>query len=136
VRKNGAVHVKSDRQLVSQALDALYFLVARCAAPGDVVRVQVQEVQRSAVLSIEFPAGPLAGRDPGTIVEPYALREVFADLGPNALLAAAGIVRGQGGQLELVRRNDRHLEWQLVLPLAPGTAGARGGDASSAGPFG
>ncbi|MBI5365178.1 MAG: hypothetical protein HZA53_18515, partial [Planctomycetes bacterium] len=123
-RKNGGAIVKSDRQLVSQVLDALFHLAGRASAAGEIVRVQLKTEKDAARLTIEFPAGPLAALDFARIVEPYALRRLFPELGANALAAATGIVQGQGGALALVRKGERHLEWTLTLPLDRGDAGA------------
>lgn len=131
-RKNGSAIVKSDRQLVSQVLDALFHLAGRAAAAGELVRVQLKTEKDAARLSIEFPAGPLAALAPERIVEPYALRRLFPELGANALAAATGIVRGQGGELALARKGERHLEWTLTLPLEERGAGG----ASAENPFG
>ncbi|MBK7876629.1 MAG: hypothetical protein IPJ77_12930 [Planctomycetes bacterium] len=117
-RKQGPAPVRSDRQLVAQALDALFFVASRAAAPGEIVRVKLETDERAARLAIEFPAGPLDGLEPARILEPYALRRVLPELGANALSAAVGILRGQGGALELERKGERHLEWRVRLPLA------------------
>jgi hypothetical protein len=47
---------------------------------------------------------------------------VLPDLGPNALSAAVGIVRGQGGTLELGSPARGRLSWTLTLPTVPGPA--------------
>lgn len=125
LRKDGPARVTSDRQLLSQALDAFFFVARSSARPGEVVRVHLRlaaEASKATELGIEFPAGPLAGLDPARIVEPYALRRTFPELGANALLAASGIVRGQGGEVELARVGESHLEWRLRLPLADARA--------------
>lgn len=126
LRKDGPARVTSDRQLLSQALDAFFFVARSSARPGEVVRVHLRLAGEAAnapgsamtELGIEFPSGALAGLDPARIVEPYALRRTFPELGANALLAASGIVRGQGGEVELARVGEGHLEWRVRLPLA------------------
>lgn len=117
-RKSGAVPVRSDRQLVAQALDALFFLAGHAAAAGEIVRVRLDARAPDAALTVEFPAGPLGGLDPARILEPYALRRIFPELGANALAAAAGILRGQGGSLALASKGPQHFEFTVRLPLA------------------
>ncbi len=115
------VLVRSDRQLLGQALDALFFL-ARCTSrKGDLVRARTRRAAdgRRAELTIEFQSGPLEGLPAEEIRAPYGLTDLFPDLGPNALAAAAGIVRGQGGALELIPAGPGRLLWKLDLPLAP-----------------
>jgi hypothetical protein len=126
LRKDGAARVTSDRQLLSQALDALFFVARSAARPGEVVRVHLRldaEPPTAAEIGIEFPVGPLAGLDPARIVEPYALRRTLPELGANALLAASGIVRGQGGDIELARVGEGHLEWRVRLPISEPQSG-------------
>jgi hypothetical protein len=85
----------------------------------------------SGVVSIEFPAGALRGVDLVKAIEPYALRRVVPELGPNALAAAIGIVAGQGGRAELHPSADGRLQWTIRLRSAPraepsvATAGAK-----------
>lgn len=125
-RKNGGARVLSDRQLLSQAFDALFYVAGHAAARGEIVRVQLRPVANDAArvaIAIEFPAGPLAELDPARVLEPYALRRTLPELGPNALLAARGIVRGQGGELTLARTRTGTFEWNVVLPRAPAAPG-------------
>lgn len=120
-RKTGAARVMSDRQLLSQAFDALFYVAGHAASRGEIVRVQLRPVETDAarvLVSIEFPPGPLAELDPARVSEPYALRRTLPELGPNALLAARGIVRGQGGELTLTRTPSGNFEWRVVLPRA------------------
>jgi hypothetical protein len=123
-KAGGAVHVRSDRHLLGQALDALFFLARSTSRKGDLVRAQVRraEAPGGAIveLRLEFPSGPLEGVPQAEIIAPYALRDLFPDLGPNALAAAAGIVAGQGGHLSLAAPAPGRLEWRLDLPGAPG----------------
>lgn len=121
VRSNGPLSVRSDRNVLHQAFDALLFVADQCANGGENVRVQATTVDGGGPprvqVSIDFPQGKLAGLDPGRIVEPYGLRRILPDLGPNALSAAAGILAGQGGRLEL-RPGRGRMTWLVELPLA------------------
>jgi hypothetical protein len=120
VRANGPLSVQSDREILHQAFDALLFVADKCSNRGENVRVQataVDGVAPRARVSIDFPEGKLAGLDPAKIVEPYGLRRILPDLGPNALSAAAGILAGQGGRLEL-RPGRGRMTWLVDLPLA------------------
>jgi len=121
VRSNGPLRVRSDREILLQAFDALLFVAEKCSSRGEIVRVQATVVEGSEPprvrVAIEFPQGKLAGVDPARVVEPYGLRRILPDLGPNALSAAAGILAGQGGRLEL-RPGRERLSWIVELPLA------------------
>lgn len=116
--------VRSDRQLLSQALDAIFFLVRCTARKGDLVRARVHEVageaagdtQRWIELDLDFPSGPLEGFTEEDVVAPYSLTELFPELGPNALAAASGIATGQGGELRLLARARQRMTWRLRLP--------------------
>jgi hypothetical protein len=114
--------VRSDKDLVSQALDAVFFLVRCTSRKGDLVRTQVALSEADGrgwvELSLDFPSGPLDGAPEAEIVGPYGLTDLFPDLGPNALSAAQGIVAGQGGSLTLVARGRGRLTWRLRLPRA------------------
>lgn len=114
--------VRSDRQLLSQALDAVFFLVRCTSRKGELVRAQVQRVDddgRAWVeMVLDFPSGPIEGFSEDDVVSPYGLSDLFPELGPNALAAAAGIVAGQGGRLSLVNRAARRMTWTLRLPRA------------------
>lgn len=126
LRSNGPLLVRSDRQLLSQAFDALFFLARSAAARGEIVRVQARRDEDSepptARISIDFPAGRLLEVPTEAIVEPYRLRRILPDLGPNALSAAVRIIEGQGGQCRLEPQSRGRLEWTVTLPLA-GTDG-------------
>jgi len=117
----GAV-VRSDRQLLSQALDAVFFLVRCTSRKGDLVRAQVQLIDVDEKpwieMSLDFPSGPLEGFPQEDVVSPYSLTDLFPELGPNALAAAAGIVAGQEGRLSLVNRAPGRMTWHLHLPRA------------------
>lgn len=122
LRPEGELRVRSDKQLLTQAFDALLFLAAACADEHDVVRVRARAERERGdriAIEIEFPAGPLDGLDPERIVEPYSVRDRVPDLGPNALRAALGILSGQGGRAELVRLAPGRLAWRVELPPAP-----------------
>ncbi len=111
--------VRSDRQLLSQALDAVFFLVRCTARKGDLVRARVQVFEKDGgwvELDVDFPSGPLEGLVDDDIVAPYSLSDLFPQLGPNALAAATGIVAGQGGALRLASRGRGRMTWQLRLP--------------------
>ena len=119
---HGAV-VATDKLLLVQAFDALLQLAARCSGPDDVVRVALgrsgagEDVTRDPVeVRISFPAGPLADFEPERILRPYALRRVLPTIGPNALAAAGGILRGQGGQLALEESDQERLAFVASLP--------------------
>jgi len=135
-RKQGSAPVLSDRQLLSQAFDALFYVAGHCATRGEIVRVQLKtDAPGEAQVTIEFPGGPLIGRAPESLLQPYALREVLPELGPNALLAAAGILRGQGGSVRLDSRNGRHFAWHVRLPLAGAGPASAGREPSADDPF-
>ena len=114
--------VRSDRQLLSQALDAVFFLVRCTSRKGDLVRAQVQRLDADdrawIEMALDFPSGPLEGLPEEDVVSPYSLTDLFPELGPNALAAAAGIVTGQGGRLILVNRAPGRITWHLRLPRA------------------
>lgn len=116
--------VRSDRQLLSQALDAVFFLVRCTSRKGDLVRAQVlrEDGAKGAwvELALDFPSGPLEGLGEDEVVSPYGLSDLFPELGPNALAAASGIVAGQGGRLTLVNRARGRMTWHLRLPRAGG----------------
>jgi hypothetical protein len=123
VRSSGPLLVHSDRELLLQVFDALLYVAEKCSGRTDIVRVQAVESESDldlARVTVEFAAGPLAEIDPRRVLEPYGLRRVLPDLGPNALSAAVGIVRGQGGSLELGAPARGRLAWILALPTVPG----------------
>jgi len=127
IRSPDPLEIRSDRMLLTQALDALLFLCHWCAGPAGTVRVDGRRVElpgdeaapREVVrVSIRFPAGEFADLAPERLLEPYGLRRRLPELGPNALAAASGILRGQGGSLELLAEAGGGLEWRLELPQA------------------
>lgn len=120
------VYVRSDRALIGTAFDAFFWLAGACAAAGDVVRAQVRRERDLAEVRVEFPAGPLAGIDTARILEPYGVRRLLPELGPNALSAASAIVFGQGGATWLTSFPSARLGWRIVLPAVDAPArGAR-----------
>lgn len=132
-RGGGPLPIRSDRSLLTQALDAFFFVAQHCAESGEIVRVQTSQGamngRPSAVVTIEFPAGPLSGLAVEQILSPYGLRRVLPALGPNALAAATGILAGQGGRALLERRGENRLCWRLELPRHA----AAGGETSKSG---
>jgi hypothetical protein len=118
-RSDGLLHVRCDKTLMHHALEAVLYLVHHCAGSAGTVRVEGREgTQDERVeLSLRFPPGPLAGLDPGKAVVPYALRTMLPELGPNALAAAAGILRGHGGDLTLSTAGPEWI-WRMRLPRA------------------
>ncbi len=110
------VWVQSDRALLMQVFDALFWLAGACAKGGELVRAQVKRENETAEVRLEFPAGPLEAVELERIVEPYGVRRVLPDLGPNALSAARGILSGQGGRIDLVRPSPGRLEWRIQMP--------------------
>src|SRR6185295_17519775 len=105
VRSSGPLPVHSDKELLLQVFDALLYVAEKCSGRTDIVRVQATQSdldgQGRARVTIEFAAGPLAEIEAAHVLEPYGLRRVLPDLGPNALSAALRIVQGQGGELQL-----------------------------------
>lgn len=119
-RGGGPLLVRSDRALLSQALDAFLFLASSCAGKGEIVRLQTRAEGELCVLTIQFPPGPLTDVEPEKILQPYGLRRAIPKLGPNALAAATGIVAGQGGRALLERAGSARLGWRIELPRAAG----------------
>lgn len=118
--------VRSDKTLLLQAFDALFFLAHECTSKDDTLRLEAG-TSRSAEdacveITIRFPRGPLNGMEVEEILRPYGLRGILETLGPNSLAAAAAIFEGQGGQLALSEAESDHLEWQIRLPrVDPGS---------------
>jgi len=119
-RGGGALPVRSDRTLLTQAFDAFLFLAQSCAVKGEIVRLQTRAEGDLCVLTIQFPPGPLAELEPEQILQPYGLRRAVPKLGPNALAAATGILAGQGGRALLERVGQGRLGWRIELPRAAG----------------
>jgi hypothetical protein len=122
LRSNGALAVRSDRQLLTQAFDALFGLARSSAGRGEIVRVQARRDDEAgdarALVSIDFPSGRLSQLSPEEIVSPYALRAVYPEIGANALSAAVRIFEGQGGRCALAPQLRGRMEWRVSLPLA------------------
>jgi hypothetical protein len=147
VRSSGPLPIHSDKELLLQVFDALLYVAEKCSGKSDIVRVQATQPEADAAegagqpgarVTIEFAAGPLAEVEPARVVEPYGLRRVLPDLGPNALSAALRIVQGQGGELHLASPARGRLSWVLTLPTAagaPATAGERSPARGAADPF-
>jgi hypothetical protein len=110
--------VRADKGLLVQAFDALLALPMLCGSRGDVVRLVVRSSDGTVEVDITFPAGPLEGREPADVLEPYGLRRVLPEVGANALAAAGAIFEGQGGQLALDRLRDGSLRFRVELPRA------------------
>jgi len=117
---------RSDKRLLSQAFDALLFFTHRCSGPEGTARIDGRRVEDPlaepgeadrVLISIRFPAGAFGDREPAQVLEPYALRQSLPELGANALAAAAGILRGQGGGLDLHQERGGGLEWLIHLPF-------------------
>ena len=111
--------VSADKALIACAVDATLQTAIACGGSGDVVRVQVVADERAVTLDVEFPPGPLLGRDPAEVMEPYAVRDVLPEIGANALAAAGAIAVGQGGDLLLGEREGGALGFTLELVRAP-----------------
>lgn len=111
--------VSADKALVACAVDATLQTAIACGGSGDVVRVQVLVGERAVTLDVEFPPGPLLGRDPAEVMEPYAVRDVLPGIGANALAAAGAIAVGQGGDLLFGEREGGALGFTLELVRAP-----------------
>lgn len=111
--------VSADKALVACAVDATLQTALACGGSGDVVRVQVVADDRAVTLDVEFPPGPLLGRDPTEIMEPYAIRDVLPEIGANALAAAGAIAVGQGGDLLFGEREAGAVGFTLELIRAP-----------------
>lgn len=112
--------IRSDKTLLLQAFDALLFMARSCTPAGDTMRIEAsgQTVDGEPLIgiSIRFPRGPLADLETATIQRPYGLKRVLPQLGPNAIAAAQGIFRGQGGEAHLAEDGPQGLEWQISLP--------------------
>ena len=111
--------VRADKELLIQAMDAILVLSKLCAGPEGTVRMSGERDDEGwASLRLSFPSGPISDMLPEDIVTPYALRAALPDMGRNALRAAARIVAGQGGDLELKAMAEDNLSFSLKLPPA------------------
>jgi hypothetical protein len=122
--RNGELIVRADKNAVSWAVEALLGLARQCAGAGDVVRVLYSPLGADVAVTIEFPAGPLAGLALERFFEPNAVHERLPEFGANDLSASAAILRSQGGDLSVSPTDNGSLALQLRLPLlrqgAPG----------------
>lgn len=124
LRTSSDLPIRSDKALLMQVFDALLYLCHQLAGEDATVRVDGRVeadptgVADRVLVSIRFPSSDHPDLDPATVLTPYGLRRVLPELGPNALAAAAGILRGQGGSLELISESGAGFEWVLRLPLA------------------
>lgn len=109
--------VRADKGLLVLVLDALLTVTSLAAGHGGEVRVAVEREAEQAMASIQFPAGPLEDLEPARWMEPYALHRRLPGVGPNAVAAAASILAGQGGGLELSAEGALRT-FTLRLPLA------------------
>jgi len=118
IRTDGDLGLRSDRSLLGQVFDALFFLAHRAAGEGGSVRVDARGEDGRVEVSIRFPGGPYGELPPGEILQPYGLRRLLPELGANALAAASGLLAGQEGSLELRQEHGGGLEWVVSLPGA------------------
>ncbi|MDA0947989.1 MAG: hypothetical protein O2799_05690, partial [Planctomycetota bacterium] len=109
--------VRADKGLLVLVLDALLTVTSLAAGHAGEVRVAVERETDQAKASIQFPAGPLEDLEPVRWMEPYALHRRLPGVGPNAVAAAASILAGQGGGLELSAEGALRT-FTLRLPLA------------------
>jgi signal transduction histidine kinase len=117
MRTDEPLSVRANKELLVQALDAIIVLARLCAGPEGEVRLTGKRTNAQTVsLTLAFPSGPLDGLRPDQIIVPYALRATLPDMGKNALRAAARIVEGQGGTLELSEAGTSRLCFTLTLP--------------------
>lgn len=111
--------VRANKELLIQAMDAILVLSKLCAGPEGTVRLSGDRNEAGwAALELSFPSGPISDLSPEEIVVPYALRGTLPDMGRNALRAAARIITGQGGALELSAGDEDSLRFTLTLPPA------------------
>lgn len=118
-------YVRSDKALLVQALDAPLAVARACAPAGGCIRVSTSvageaEGGRIAEVVIDAPAGVLAAHSAADILTPYAIRRELPEIGPNALAAAASILRGQGGDLAVALDGGGRLRFTASLPAASG----------------
>jgi len=109
--------VRADKTAVTWAVEALLSLARQCAGPGEVVRVLYSPLGGDVGVTVEFPAGPLAGLPFDQFFEPNAVRERLPEYGVNDLAASAAILRSQGGDLSVSPTGSGSLALQMRLPL-------------------
>lgn len=117
-RAAGGFAVRANRAAIAIAFEAVLGLASQCAAPGETVRVLYSEQDGQLAITVEFPAGALAGVSAERILDPAVMRERLPDFGPNELPAAAAILRSQGGELVLAEGGRGALAVQMRLGLA------------------
>ena len=110
--------VRSARGPLASALESTLLLARSCAGAGEMVRVQVgfSDVAYSwAEVSVEFPAGPLAGADPA---DPFSGESagLLSEVGPGDFAAARAVVRGLGGSLDLDLAEGGTARLRIALP--------------------
>jgi hypothetical protein len=111
--------VRANKELLIQAMDAILVLSKLCAGPEGTVRLSGERNDDGwACLELSFPSGPISDLSPEEIIVPYALRSALPDMGRNALRAAARIITGQGGDLNLSEGGEDGLRFTLTLPPA------------------
>jgi hypothetical protein len=114
--------VRADRAALSEALGCVLELARACGAPDGLIKAPYDSLSTGRVtLGVDFPAGPLSGADPTTLLEPGApgsLADLLPDYGPADLAAAAALVQSQGGLLRLSPAKGGRLVAELELPLA------------------
>jgi hypothetical protein len=119
------IRVRAARGPLASALESALLLARSCAGAGEIVRVQLgfSEEARAAEISVEFPAGPLAGADP---TEPLsgAAGIALAEVGPGDFAAARAVVRGLGGSLDLAFPEAALAKLRIALPAEAAPAGA------------
>jgi hypothetical protein len=113
----GELIVRSDKTAVTWAVEALLSLARQCATAGEVVRVLYSPLGGDVGVTVEFPAGPLAGLPFEQFFQPNAVRERLPDYGVNDLAASAAILRSQGGDLSVSPTGSGSLALQMRLPL-------------------
>ena len=121
--------VRADRAAVGDAIGCVLSLARSCAAPDGVVKAPYRSERPGQVtLVVDFPEGPLAGADPGDLLDPGAhgrIADHLPDYGPADLPAAVSLARSQGGDLRVRRAARGRLVAELSLPLT-GSNGAQG----------
>jgi hypothetical protein len=114
--------VRTDREALTVAIDCVLDLARVCGAPDGLVKAPYESSALGRVLlQVEFPAGPLAGADVSTLLEPGApgrLADRLPDYGPADLAAAAALFTSQGGSLQLRPAAGGRLLAVIELPLA------------------
>lgn len=122
LRVDEELQIASDKALLSQAFDALFYVARQATPAGQAIRVRVHPAEAGdggyAETSIEFERGVLEGLTPDEICRPYALRRVLPELGPNSLAAARAILEGQGGRMALEDVGAGRMAWRVQLLLS------------------